>query len=172
MCRSQSMNWKFILAVFILPGLLLGCAVSGATPPLGTTTAPTACPTKTTVAQATSTPKESNVNTVESSSGSAPTGQAGQVGPGAGSETPSPEQIATSRAMTDESNRNGPLPDQTVTEIPADTQPSGPGVSAPDASGSPPATTVSENPSPTGSSTPYLSEQPYPGGPTVAHPCP
>lgn len=84
----------------------------------------------------------------------APSGQVGNIEPGAGEGTPSPEQIATSQAMEEQSYREGPSLDQPSEEITPDTQPAGPGISQPGSGTS----TVSATPTQIHEE----SQQPYP----------
>lgn len=161
------MNRAILLSIFILQTILFACIpVAPAQSPTRAAGSSTPCPTRTAVSQAASPTAISDAGTVQPGAGTAPAGQAGQ---GTGSGTPGPGQIATSRAMTDQSNRTGPAPDQQITEIPADTQPLGPGTQAP---GTTDSSVVTQTPSGNPSGTPYLSDQPYPNETTAATPCP
>ena len=147
------MKYYRILNVILLPSVMIACAALPAQTGDSNAQA-TACPTQT------GTPE----------SGKAPSGQTGKGDTGAG--TPSPEQIATSQALEEQSNRNGPLVDSSQGITP-DTQPEGPGVAQPQTNLTPaPTTDVSALSTPEEQATHEESQQPYPGETPSATPCP
>src|SRR5438046_2459143 len=108
LARNRTMKSSTILMILLLQALLIGCTVTMPAPSRKVDPATaTPCPTKPAENQ-TVPGKQSGESTMQSSSGNTSAGQTGKIGPGAGVETPSPEQIATSQAMLDQSNRSGP----------------------------------------------------------------
>ncbi len=169
---------RVFIGTVVFGCLMIGCANTLAPAPdtptnmsptsSGVPKQATACPTKTPTARASSVAP----GTAQPGSSTAPAGQSGQVSPGAGAGTPNPEQIATSRAMLDQSNRDGPPIGTPEAEITPDAQPSGPGVAPPDQAVAPPGTPgANENGTAQPEPTHYESQQPYPDE-TSANPCP
>jgi hypothetical protein len=152
--ENKNMKYYRIFGIILLQSVMIGCAALPAQTGDSNAQA-TACPTQT------GTPE----------SGKAPSGQTGKGDTGAG--TPSPEQIATSQALEEQSNRNGPLVDSPLEGITPDTQPEGPGVAQPRTNLTPaPTTDVSALSTPEEQATHEESQQPYPGETPSATPCP
>lgn len=148
------MKYYRIFSIILLQSVMIGC-VALPEQPGDTNAQATACPTQTATAE----------------SGKAPSGQIGKVDTNAG--TPSPEQIATSQALEEQSNRTGPQVDSPLGEITPETQPEGPGVSQPATSFTPsPPTNISVSSTPEEQATHEESQQPYPGETPSATPCP
>lgn len=158
------MKIRTVLVLTIWEIILLGCAVpvvaSSSTQPSPISTIVvepvkgTPCLTKTSEREFTVTEQSTPV-LAPSGTGIAPPGQKGTLGTAASLDSPSPEQIATSQAMTDQSNRNGP---GVLT----------PGPSLPQMATSTPTEIATPQPV----NTPQLSDQPSPNETVVSQLCP